>query len=308
MQASQARNETRLPRAVLKRSQAIDARLQAQNEPNGDEATLPSAVPEAEPPAVELKPSSDERDSDPAYWKQRANVNAGFLQRERSERKAEQASFNQQIAELQSQIRALQDSVPRPESAIDLSRFFTAEQIEALGEDECRVMASTAVKAAADQVKATVAAELQPLKDAQKLSQEQSAKAAQDGFVDKLSELVPDYAAIDVEQGWRDWLAQENDDGVQRQMVLDTHVGALNATKVAKMFKDYKASLAPTPKPPVTPSGTGAAPNNDAPRNPRGLVGLTGAEVKEFYTRAALGKVTDAQRVEFEARMKLPRR
>jgi hypothetical protein len=79
----------------------------------------------------------------------------------------------------------------------------------------------------------------------------------------------------------------------------------MNALKVAKLFKDYLASKAPPP-PPVAAVGRGAAPADELP--PGDAIETqppSPAEIKEFYKRSALGKVTDQQRASFEARLKL---
>lgn len=50
MQASPAKNETRLPRAVLKRSAAIEERIKARSEPETPDPALPTPVSAQTPP------------------------------------------------------------------------------------------------------------------------------------------------------------------------------------------------------------------------------------------------------------------
>jgi hypothetical protein len=314
MQASQATNETRLPRAVLKRSAAIEDRIKARTEPKTDPAdpNAPPAEPSAQAattgdPTPPPQPPADPRESDPAYWKQRFNVTAGVLNKERGERRAEQEGFNRRLTELQEQVRTLQaNATPPADASIDLGQFFTAEQVQALGEDECRTMAATALKAAQTTVRSAIDAEIKPLRDRQAADAAQAVTDRKTQFVDKLAELVPDYAEIDAADEWKAWLAQDDEHSqLQRQELLDRHVGALDATKVAKMFQSYKASKAP-PAPPVAPRGTGNAPSGELPAPAAEMARpLTAAEKRDFYKRSALGKVKDPERKEFEARLKL---
>ena len=91
-----------------------------------------------------------------------------------------------------------------------------------------------------------------------------------------------------------------------RQEILNAHAGAQNAAKVASMFKRYlKESKPKAPEPPIAPHGTATnagGSSNDAPAQAQGAPNR--AEIKDYYRRAALGKVSDAERVQFEARLK----
>jgi len=310
MQATPALNETRLPRAVLKVSNAIKAHIEARNEPKTDPADpnappIESSAGNANP--VEPKPpAADPRESDPAYWKQRFDVTAGVLRAERDGRKADAEGFRQQILELQGQIQALQATQPTG-GTIDLGQFFTPEQIAVLGEEEATAIATANLTTVRKAISEAVEAEIKPLREAAKTSQVQQAKERKEKFTDKLAEHVPNYEVIDASDDWKAWLAEEDEStGVERQALLDTHVGKLDAVKVANMFRAYLKAKTPQP-PPLTPNGTGANGGEppSAPQSAEGLSVPTSAEIKDFYKRAALRKVTDNERVQFEARLKL---
>ncbi len=315
MQATPASNETRLPRQVLQRSAAIAERLQArESEAASAAAPTPPAEPSAEAatPAAPAPaaPPADPRESDPAYWKQRFKATEGVLRVEREARVASEGAFKQQISELQTQVRTLQAAAPA--AAIDMAQFLSPEQIETLGEEEASAIVNAALKVAQAEARKAVEAEITPLREQRAAEAADAAKSARDRFVDALTEQVPDYAEIDKTEGWLAWLAQEVDvegvGSVQRQVLLDQNVSSGNAKNVAAMFKAYLKTQA-RPTPPITPSGDGAVPSGEVPVPANaGLVGLTKAEIRGYFTRSALGKVTDAQRVAFEARMKLPRR
>jgi hypothetical protein len=308
--ASQALNETRLPRAVLQRSAAIQARIDARTEPKAASADdAPPVIPSADdatpvdpnnPPA----PPVDPRENDPAYWKQRFKVTQGVLTRERTERTEGEREFNRRLTELQDQIRTLQASTPAAPEELDVSAFLTPEQVESLGEEEAKTIVKTAVDAARRTARQLVDAELQPLREQRATAQATTVRDQKAEFTDKLAELVPDFEEIDTNEGWNAWLAQDDEaTGMQRQLLLDHHVGKLDAKKTAAMFDTYK-KVAQLPQPPVVPNGNGAVPPG-VPPSQVALKPLTQGEIKDFYKRSALGKVKEAERLTFEARRKL---
>lgn len=309
MQASQAKNETRLPRAVLRQSAALQARFVEETlEPKTDptaEVVPPVDVPSPQavtPVESKSTPDADPRENDPAYWKQRFNVTAGVLRAERDDRKVQVAELNRWLTELREQVEVLQAT--KPTEPVDLGKYFTPEQVEELGEETCRAhvaMIETTIK---DQISAAVTKEIKPLQDQRRIQEENALQDRKTQFLDKLGELCPNYVEIDVEgSGFHDWLAERNDDGIVRQKVLDTHVMAFNAEQVARVFKAFmKTKESPTP--PVAPHGR-AASGTSAPQGPV-LRPPTDAEIRDFYKRAGFKTgVTDRERAEFDARMKL---
>lgn len=316
MPASQAQNETQLPRAVLRRSAAIAARY-APPEPEAQPApgVAPVPAPPAPAPASEggttaaspSPPESDPRESDPNYWKQRFKVTEGILARERTDAQTRFGTLNQRITELQEKL-ASRAPAATPPAEIDLSKFYTPEQIETYGEEQCRVMAQTAMDAARTTAQGLIEEAVKPLREAREREREDAVAQAKRKFTDRLVELKPDYATIDQDPRWQAWLAEYDENEVQRQTLLDIHVGNGNADAVAKMFKAWEKQVA-RPMPPVTPNGTGAVHTTEAPpASPAAAEALTpptAAEKKSFFTRSALGKVKDDERVAFEARLRL---
>ena len=322
MQASQARDSNvNLPRAIVRRSAAIQARIDAQREPKTDPAdpNAPPADPSAasatpsDPPAPPVEPAApaaDPRENDPAYWRQRFNVTAGVLKAERTAHQGKIDELTRKMTEMQEQVRTLQVAAPTSESKLDAKQFFTPEQIEQFGEEQCEAMATAAMKSAQAAVQQAIEAEVKPLREQREREKAQTIEERKQAFTDKLGELVPGYAEIDTDPAWLAWLAQEDEaSGLERQAILNQHINTLNAVKVAKVFQDYLKSKAPAPRPtpPVVGKGNGAGPSGDAPPEPpaSSLKAPSDAEVKDFFKRSALGRVKDTERVEFEARLKL---
>lgn len=308
MQASQPTNETRLPRAVLRRSAEIQARIDESKAVLAANAA-PAADPAAPTEPLTPAPAVDPRESDPAYWKQRFMVTEGVLRKSREDHRAEVQGFRQQLSEVQEQVRTLQakkaDSEPE---TVELQAYFTPEQIAEYGEEQCQVMAKAAQKAARQQAQQLIDAEIKPLKEQQVTAQQDRAAQQLEAFQDALGAMVPDFREVDVSPGWLEWLAQEDvNTGIPRQNILDTHVHARNALKVGKMFQAYLASTKhEVPDPPVAPHGSGATGGSGEVVQLSPAGGFPSqAEIKDFYKRAALGRVKDDERAKFEARMKL---
>jgi len=308
MQPNQAPNETRLPHQVVRRSAAITARYTKPDEPAALNPAEQTQVASANTSAETQTPAAnaDPRDTDPAYWKQRWSVTSGILNREREDRKTQVTALNQQLSELQEKSRTPQVSAAAPK--VDLSTFFTEDQRKAYGDEQLEAMAQTAMKAAEAKSRELIDAAVKPLQQEREQAKADQVTLAKQRFVDRLVELYPNYAAVDVDPRWLAWLSEEDDNGVQRQTILDIHIRKGNADACAKMFKAWEKT-ATRPAPTVSPSGSGASPGNDAaPPDTAAVTGMTPlkpGEIKAFYTRAAQNKVTDSERATFDARLKL---
>lgn len=306
-------NETRLPRAVREQMLRVTQRLEARNQPGTETPPAPGgedppapAVTETDPPngAAAPAPPADPRENDPAYWRQRFNVTQGMLRSFQERQAADNADRDRELAELREKIRSLEAKQRTEPSALDVKLFFTDEQIEHFGQDQCEAMAHAAMKAAGQQAQAVIEAEVKPIRDRSEARDRQDVATKEAEFWAKLAEQAPNYPETNLKPEWLEWLAEVDEaTGLVRQDILDRHRGALNAAGVAKMFRAFDAATE-RPKPPVAPPRTaGGGAGGEAPAVPtKGYP--TAVEIKEFYKRAAIGRVTDKERVEFEARLR----
>jgi len=165
-QASQPSNETRLPRAVVRRVAAATTPRTpnlADPEPTApvapsDEPNAPvAAVPDANTPKAP-NPPEDPRHSDPTYWKHRFEAVAGRLRAREDEHKAAIGTLRQENDQLRTEILRLQQAAPTstPPATVNLAEFFTPEQIKNLGEEDATAMAQAAVNAAMKVARETV--------------------------------------------------------------------------------------------------------------------------------------------------------
>jgi hypothetical protein len=337
MPASEALNETRLPRAVRIRSSKLDEQYGKGKrpdpaDPSGTQATPPSqdAVPPsgpAEPPAAPAVPAAVPAASVADLVKENerlTQVNRSVTSRITiiaEERRAEKAAWKQERDQLLEQIRDLQ--AKQPPAEIALEKHFSPEQIEALGETQCRAMVVTAQRIAQESINEAVEAAVKPLREQQAATQQSATEDADQRYFARLAELVPNWREVNGSDEWKAWLAiEEGDTGVERDELLKRHHDNRDATKVAKLFTRYlnetapqPPAPAPAPTPPVAPRSNGAQPSGDTPDHDTGnskrLTAPSPKEISDFHKRAATkrpgqhGFVTDAERAEFESRLKL---
>lgn len=317
MTTEASQNETRLPRAVREQMVRVNERqqrqLEARSQPGsetppatGGEDPQRPAVTETDPPsgATAPAPPADPRENDPGYWRQRFNVTQGMLRSFQERQAAENADRDRELTELREKVRTLEAKQRTEPSQLDVSLFFTDEQVEHFGKDQCEAMARAAMKAAGQQAQAVIEAEVKPIRERSEARDRQVAETKESAFWEKLAELAPNYQETNVKPEWLEWLAEVDEaTGLVRQDILDRHRGALNATGVAKLFKAFDAAVE-RPKPPVTPprSAAGGAGGEASAAPTKGYP--TAAEIRDHYKRAAIGKVSDKERVEFEARLK----
>lgn len=297
----------KLPRAVRRQLERLEQRNEPQQPddappPEADAAKGASADPAPVPPATQ------DRESTLEYWKQRFKVTEGILRRERSDWDRERETLLQQIDDLRSQLATAGTGAATNPDDIDLGQFFTPEQIEQFGEDQCALMARTAMAITKTELNKQIAAHIQPLKQRQEREEEDEATRARREFHDKLAALVPDYQEIDASDEWKLWLAEVDEaTGMTRQEILNAKIRRKGAQGAAEMFEAFKQAQETPPAPPVSPSSSGGQPQAPVPTALASKGYPSAAEIKDFYKRSAIGKVSDKERSEFEARLRLPR-
>jgi hypothetical protein len=115
-------------------------------------------------------------------------------------------------------------------------------------------------------------------------------RTAQERFWDALSEAVPDYALINEDPKFVEWLNQP--DGLSdmtRKEIGDKAFATLDAQKAVRVFKEFKA-LAPTPPPPPAPKPSVTPPTVTAVPDPsvhsqQQVVMIRKADVDAFYDK-----------------------
>jgi hypothetical protein len=298
---------TKLPRAIRRQLE----RLEQSNEPQQPEDATPpdaDATKGASADPAPVTPTPPDRESTLEYWKQRFKVTEGILRSERTQWDREREALLQQIDDLRSQLASASTGASNNPDSIDLGQFFTPEQVEQFGEEQCKLMAQTAMAITRTELNKQIAAHIQPLKERQQREEEDQETRARREFHDRLAELVPDYQEIDASDEWKLWLAEEDEaTGMIRQKILNAKIRRKGAEGAAEVFEAFKKMREQPPEPPVSPSSSAGTPQAPVPSLAAAKGYPSAAEIKDFYKRAAIGKVSDKERSEFEARLRLPR-
>lgn len=324
---ARATQETRVPNQVTERvRRAVEALKK--DEPPQEGAPTPVVTPpvtEPTPPAVadatpkqytipesELLQCPPERLNDAAYWRQRASIVNGFLKKDRERYESLIAERDERIAKLKSDLAQAElkaKAAPTAPVDVNLAEYFTPEQIEQVGEDNAKVIATTAARAAQRIAAEEVRKAVEPMQQRAEKSTKDTHEAKMREFDIDLAARVPNYQVIDQDPLWLHWLEQDDvDTGMKRGEILTAMVRKYNAAGVARMFEAFlnaSGQRVHVPaKPPEIPAGNaaGAGGGDIQPAVVERYPSPT--EIREFYKRASLGKVSQDERAKFEARLK----
>ena len=298
-----------LPTPVKKQLAEIEALYQppADDTAQGDDGVQPDA---AEPTATAPEPETVESHEapraaeapveapapapapEPNVWEQRYKTLQGLHNRNVEDLKARVKAREADIAELRKQIAEMQAAKPAP--SVD------PRYAETFGEDLV-AMVQDVVNARLGHSGAQAESRIADLETRLQGATSIASQTAENLFLQHLGAQVPDFEAVNVEQGFLDWLAQADDVyGEPRQAALDRAVNALDAARTARIFQAYKASIAPTPGPaaPAKPTPRSqlekhVAPrtaSGSAPQSPAAKRTYSASEVTKFYDDVSKGR------------------
>lgn len=241
----------------------------------------------------------DQRENDPAYWKQRFSSLQGILRREREDHLAEVKRLTEEIVALKAELDKAKEA---GQSSIDLSEYLTAEQIEALGEDKAAEMVMLARKVAENEVKRRVESALAPVQRMQQHEQEARSRRMAQAFHDALSEAVPQWQEINKSEEWLVFCGEEDErTGMVRQSIIDWAQSRWDARPIIALLKDFLARSGMNAKrpsePPVSPQPSAANGRQADVPEQSAAPPMTPAELKRRYTEIATNRrLTDEQR------------
>lgn len=217
-----------------------NAEDQTQVEPEAPTEPVVEATEHVEPePQTEVQPVQEikakpGREDDADYWRSRANTLYGMNQQQASELQQLKANMQELAAEL-SRMRDVQTQAPQPQD----------NDAETFGEDLVAAMdrrAEQKAKQLVAQEMGQMAAYVKQLEAKLGMVDQQVAVSSQDRFYAQLSQHVPDYMAVNADQGFLNWLGDVDPVyGVPRQSALDAAANALDADRVAAIFLAYKS-------------------------------------------------------------------
>jgi len=228
-----------------------------------------------------------------------------------------QGKYNAEVPRLQEENRKLQDEMRLLREKLELLEQFIAqsqpketpqaqpaeaedEAVKQLKEDFPDIY--TGVTKLLEQFERRIASLLEEKVRPVQETVEQTTMAT---FQARLSSLVPDWTELNTDSGFLEWLkAVDPFTGKTRHEMLLEAFEARDADRVARFFQAYKDEQQTPKKRPsqattLPPSGESYTPS--VGRRPQGRM-WTAQEIKDFYTKKALGKISpeEASRTEAE--------
>lgn len=297
-----------LPRRIQEQADAAEALLQQIN-------AAPSSEPPASPQPSDPAPVVPDPQPEPAPSPAPAPGNDDFnrlLQQHRSlqgvhrsmdERVRQTTAENQSLKERLDALERERNR-PAPTPAVD------HKDTEVFGDELVQMVVRQATAQLNPLVQA-IEQRFRQLEGSVVGTNQALTQTKEEVFMSKLKDAVPDFAQINVDPEFLQWLGEEDGvSGIPRQVVLDKASQQLNVERTAKVFLGFKATKPAAPATPsksraeaqlereITPSGSSAAPA--APRATRSY--LLTKEVTDFYdeVRKGLWKGKDTERAAIE--------
>jgi hypothetical protein len=281
-----------LPRAVIEAEKRADDILEILSKQNQTDVQDPQ--PPAEPietpapqPTIDSPPPSPPEES----WEHRFKVLQGKYN-------AEVPRFAHENKDLKNRLQALEEQLEEMKNAKPPELLVKPEEIEQYGEgliDVARRVAREEL-ASKDALIAKLKSEIDSVKSVQ-------SHVVQDSFFRSLTEMVPDWEALNADANFLSWLDEVDDlTGETRQALLGRAEQARDPVRAAKFFNTYKkmsqtwaAKSAASLEQQIVP------PTNQAPSTPQAKKIWTRAEITNFYDRLRRGTISDADANAIEA-------
>ena len=303
-----------LPRAVQQQVEEADALVAQMNgtqpvNPDTGEPIVaePQPNPEPEPqnisPEPETKPAVSEE-----TWEQKYHTLKGKFDAEVPRLYAQVREMNGQISQLTADLATAKATQTQTVPASTPS-LITEQDKEAFGSDLIDLIerATEAKIAGSRQLEAQLTAEIAELKSKLGNVTERQVVSDQDRYENALNAQVPDWQALNVDQGFLAWLAEVDPVyGVPRQYALNNAYEALDAGRTATIFNQYKKTLAPAAQSTnradlqrqVAPTRSRTSP---APTNPNVDKRVyTQQDIDKFYAEWRRGFIDEAEAVQIE--------
>lgn len=280
-------------------SQTVPTQDAPQTTPNVTTQTTPAP---AQPPVVE-EPKNVEPEKDAKYWEHRFKTSQGMYEADKARLRQENSSLKAEVSGLESRFKELEEKFKAVErqtpTKIDLKKYLTEEQIDTYGPDVLQAVLRTATQAAEEASERRIREEIDrhvgPVKQKLDHAEKESQNRREADFWDALEEKMPDWAIINDNPKFHEWLAQKDPfSGMTRQDLLSRSQMAFDPDRVVAMFAAFKQS-SPAPRNPTAetqhrvvpdPVGQTAIVTSNTPDTKT----YTRAFVARFYNDCALGR------------------
>lgn len=303
-----------LPKAIQQQVEAADAmvaQMSGQTPPPGEtdvnpdnpDATLPADPPQAQQISPEPKPQPAVPEE---TWQAKFFTLKGKYDAEVPRLHAQLKELNTQVQQLMTEAAARAQAPAAPEPAKTL---ITEHDKEAFGSDLLDLIdrATEAKIAGFRDREAQLQKEIAELKGKVGRVDETVGSSTKELFLERLAKQVPDWEAMNVDQGFLAWLAEVDPVyGLPRQAALNSAYEALDAGRTAAIFKQYKAMTAPQQAQQTKPSlQSQVAPTRSrtspAPATSAGDKRVfTQGDIAQFYDEWRRGLIDEAEAVRIE--------
>jgi hypothetical protein len=250
------------PKAIAA-SGALADELQAKLSQPAEPPIEPAATPPDTPPAAEVQPAPTPTPATPIApsadedtWAQRFRTIQGKYNAEVPRLTGELKEVKDRLATATAEIERLL----RGQQAADPAKTqrISEKDVEAFGVDLIDVIGRKAHEVAESMVTEkmrNLEAENQKLNDRLKGVTDRQGTSDRIAYFNELGRLVPDYEALNVDQGFMNWLAEIDPlSGFARQEYLNKAFIEFNAAHTATLFNAYKATKAPPAPAPAAPT------------------------------------------------------
>ena len=304
-----------LPRVIqeqVEQADAFVAQMNGQTTPNAETAPEPDPNPDVNP-EPQPQPISQEEEPKPApvpeeTWERKYLTLKGMYDAEVPRLHSQMRELNQQVQTLIAEAAVAKAQQPK-QDAVTAKPLITEQDKEAFGSDLLDLIdRATEQKLAGNRdLEAQLRAEINELKGKLGNVTERQVVSDKDRYEAALSAQVPDWEAMNVDQGFLTWLAEVDPVyGMPRQYALTNAYESLDANRTATIFKQYKATLAPAQRPQanrelqrqVAPTRSHTSP---APRTSTADKRVyTTSDIDSFYAEWRRGMIDEAEAVQIE--------
>jgi hypothetical protein len=300
-----------LPRAIQDQVDAADAMVAQMTGQTGDTETVAANEP---PPDPESSPQPTSQELAPPQpvvpeetWQAKFFTLKGKYDAEVPRLHAQMKEMNAQVQALISENMAVKAAQQTAQPA-PVQTLITEQDKEAFGSDLLDLIdrATESKIAGFRERESQLLNEVKELKGRLGNVSERQVVSDKDRFIAGLSQQVPDWEALNVDQGFLAWLSEVDPVyGLPRQAALNNAYEALDATRTASIFKQYKLTLPQAPArknqelqrqvaPTRSRTSTAPATSSTEPRT------FTQGEIAQFYDEWRRGYIDEADAVKIE--------
>lgn len=303
-----------LPRAVQQQVEEADAFIAQMNgtqpvNPETGEPIVTDPQPAPEPQKQDVSPEPEPKPAvSEETWEQKYHTLKGKFDAEVPRLYAQVREMNSQIGQLTTDLATAKATQAQPVPASTPS-LITEQDKEAFGSDLIDLIerATEAKLAGSRQLEAQLTAEIAELKGKLGNVADRQVVSDTDRYESALTTTVPDWQALNVDQGFLNWLAEVDPVyGTPRQYALNGAYEAKDAARTAAIFNQYKKSVAPPAQSnnradlqrQVAPTRSRTSP---APTNPNVDKRIYNQQdIDAFYTEWRRGLIDEAEAVQIE--------